>query len=767
MLRAFQWDLARQVERLDHLLGLLPRYAEWGYSRLYLHLEDAVDYPSLPGVARADAYPWRDLETLVSTAQRHGIGVVPIANLLGHTQYLIKTAEWRDLNELRDPATGAALPVGQICPLHSRTPELAARLIGDLAPLCTAGEIHVGLDESFHLGKHPLSRAEIAEVGLAAHFACHVARLHALASARGLRLGLWADMLALLPEAIPLLEPLSRSREVEGSRSPQTTDALRHSASPRRSADLGSSAPRPLDSSTPSPGLVAYDWYYHPFARLPRMELYNFSEYDLAPALRAAGIAWWACPMNGAFRHEVAPVWGERMQNLAAWWRRAHAAGAEGFLVTSWEPYRLALPTTTLMDAAAATLWLQPALGDDPATLLAAGLRRYTTHPTRSDCHPLGDKTPSIPSVPTPAHCHQIGDNLPGAPSASADLRCNPIGDIGSGAADAKTAVATKSWLSNVHARALARGLLASDALAFAGNSRWEINSRWDSVGPRRESALPHAAAARHLARLASRCAQLATVAPPLAPLAATLRFQSYLAARDVFVRRATSGAARLRRLAAKQAKPESVTQWVTSLQAAAAEFSVALLAARRDARAMWIASRPAATFAASQNAAVLAGDAARLRAWQAWLRAVARRLGHARRASPVLGRWTLRFTVHHFAPAWQKVVVEQLQPDGAWREIYGRVTIEFRARAARPHPRDLRLEFACPVDDPDAPLRIATRCVGQVAISHIELTDGVSTRVHAPPRTRHVLGEPAPKSGWPRVDWQRNTSELPLAWGG
>ena len=42
MIRAFQWDLARQVERLDVLLALLPRYAAWGYHELYLHLEDAV-----------------------------------------------------------------------------------------------------------------------------------------------------------------------------------------------------------------------------------------------------------------------------------------------------------------------------------------------------------------------------------------------------------------------------------------------------------------------------------------------------------------------------------------------------------------------------------------------------------------------------------------------------------------------------------------------------------------------------------------------------
>lgn len=680
MIRAFQWDLARQVERLDHLLALLPRYADWGYARLYLHLEDAVDYPSLPGVARADAYAWRDLEKLVSAARDQGITVVPIANLLGHTQYLIKIEAWRDLNELRDPATGAALPVGQICPLHPRTPELAEKLVGDLAPLCTAGEIHVGLDESFHLGKHPLSRAEIAEVGLAGHFARHVARLHALANARGLRLGLWADMLALLPEAIPLLAPLSS----------------------------GLPAPR-----SRLPALSAYDWYYHPFAQRPRMELYNFSEYELAPALRAAGIAYWACPMNGAFRHEVAPVWGERLQNLAAWWRRAQAVRADGYLVTSWEPYRLALGTTTLMDAAAATLWLEPERGDDPASLLAAGLRRLAAPPS---------------AARHPSHRQSMIDD----------------------------------GLSAAAARVLARGLLATDAQAFCGNSRWEINTRWDSVGPRRESPLPHAAAERRLARLAK---HPALAAIPAAGLAATLRFQTYLAARDAFVRRAAAQAARLRRLAAKGADNTDVNQQLTTAREDALEFHARLRAARRDAHAMWTHSRPDETFAASQNAAVLAGDAARLRAWRTWLRAVGRRLAHARRASPVLGRWTLRFTVHHFAPAWQKVVVEQQQPDGAWRELYGRVTIEFRARGARPHPKQLRLEFACPVDDPDAPLRFATRCVGQVAISHAELTDGVTTLAHRPSRIRHTLGEPAPKNGWPRVDWTRNTGELALSW--
>ncbi len=706
MLRAFQWDLARQVERLDHLLALLPRYADWGYQRLYLHLEDAVDYPSLPGVARTDAYAWRDLEKLVAAAATRGIRTVPIANLLGHTQYLIKHPDWRDLNELRDPATGTPLATGQICPLHPRTPELVERLFTDLAPLCTAGEIHAGLDESFHLGKHPLSRTEVAEFGLAAHFARHVTRLHAAASRHGLRLGLWADMLALLPEAIPLLPAHA--------------------------------------------GLAAYDWYYHPFGRHPRLELRNFAEYDLAPALRAAGIDYWACPMNGAFRHESAPVWTDRLQNLAAWWRRARDTRAAGYLVTSWEPYRLALPITTLVDAATATLWLDPATPDDPAALLAAGLRRHSA--PRSPARP--PQTEFVTNLVT---------NLPTTLTRDAAL------DVTRLVTKYPGAPASESTLSPAAARALARGLLATDPLAFAGNSRWEINKDWSPVASRRESPSPHARAARRLERLAASPA-LAGRGSPLGFLAATARFQAYLAHREAFVRNAASHVHRLRRLAAKSAAPHKAEAFATLLAAAAAAcagFAARIRAARTDTRAMWCASRPAEAFAASQNAALLAADAARLRALRAFFRSAGRRPRHVFRASPVCGRWTLRFTVHHFAPCHQKLVVEQLQPmpDGAeaWRELHSRVLIEFRAHAARPRTPHLRFEFACAVEDSGAPLRIASRCLGEFAVSHIELTDGIVVRRHRPLRERPVLGVPAPATGWPCIDWLSNTAVLPV----
>ena len=86
------------------------------------------------------------------------------------------------------------------------------------------------------------------------------------------------------------------------------------------------------------------------FGKLQDLEVF-------APPLRAHGIEYWGCPMNGAFRYEPLPLFGDRLDNLRSWWSRCQRVGAAGFLVTSWEAYRLALELTTVVDAAAANFW--------------------------------------------------------------------------------------------------------------------------------------------------------------------------------------------------------------------------------------------------------------------------------------------------------------------------------------------------------------------------------------------------------------------------
>lgn len=621
MIRAFQWDLARQVERLDFLKKLLPRYASWGYEELYLHLEDAVHYPGLPGVGRDDAYTYEELGELVLAAAQCGIRVVPIVNLLGHTQYLIKHPELRDLNELRDER-GEPLPSGQVCPLHPRTLEIAEKLLRDMAPYCTAGKVHVGLDESFHLGKCPRCREEIARFGLGGHFASHVNRLHKLTAGFGLQMGIWADMLYFVPEAIPQLPA----------------------------------------------GITAYDWYYYPFNRKPRVEFFNFAERDLHPALKRQGIRYYGCPMNGAFRYEPLPVFGDRLANIRSWWQRCQTVKADGMLITSWEAYRLALETTTVVDAAAAALWLDPE-HDDATAMLARGLERA-----------LGSK----------------------------------------------------------HARPQARALLAADPHAFAGYARWQINDRWDAFAGE-ESLKPYVAEVKFFERLLSGSYDW----PPA--FSASLAFRLYLARRDVFVREAARAVFRLRRLL-NQGNQAVFALKLRQMYTQAGLFGQVWKHGARSARIMWKRSR---SESGSQNDSILQADRRRLIEWRRWLRKLNKQHGHVWLPTPVCGAWQLTLRVHNFAPAVQKVIVEQQHADGSWQEMAGHHTIEFRAHAARPRTKLCR-EMSVPVPNPNVPLRVRVSGVGQVQLSHAMLTDGVTAKQLLPPKRLKRLGRRASTYGFP-----------------
>jgi len=120
---------------------------------------------------------------------------------------------------------------------------------------------------------------------------------------------------------------------------------------------------------------------------------------------------------------------------------------------------------------------------------------------------------------------------------------------------------------------------------------------------------------------------------------------------------------------------------------------------------------------AQGQNEMILAADAGRLREWKKWLARAAQQPDFVWEATPVCGIWQVQFTVHNFAPALQKVVLEQQRPDGTWREVHARFAIEFRARAAQPRT-SIRREFSAPVDSAALPLRVTVRGIGQVAIS-------------------------------------------------
>ncbi len=305
-------------------------------------------------------------------------------------------------------------------------------------------------------------------------------------------------------------------------------------------------------------------------------------------------------------------------------------------------------------------------------------------------------------------------------------------------------------------AREAARAALRCDEHAYAGYAKWELNDRWDAAaGP--EGPARAARGARFFSRLAKQ-----KNLP--APFAASAALNAYLSEREAFLRTNARLVPKLRRTA--RLHPAKVTYWVTLALDEARQFERQLAVARSAARAMWRRTRDPKV--KSPNELILTRDAVRLRDWKRWLAAAAKKPAHVLTASPVHGCWQLSFLVHNHAPALQKILVEQQAADGTWTTLAERFAIEFRAPAARPRA-NIRREFSISIDDPDRPLRIALRGIGEAAVSHVTLTDGVTTLRPRdwPARERRTLGSPAPQQGFPDLHLTQNRSEIALgfAW--
>ncbi|MEI7567017.1 MAG: glycoside hydrolase family 20, partial [Opitutaceae bacterium] len=311
------------------------------------------------------------------------------------------------------------------------------------------------------------------------------------------------------------------------------------------------------------------------------------------------------------------------------------------------------------------------------------------------------------------------------------------------------------------HARALARALLAADEYAFTGYARWQINDRWD-VFAGNESLKPYQAEERFFRRLCQ-----PSMGWPKA-LAASLAFRLYLAQRDAFVRAAARTVFKLRRIIAQDhssqgstsRRGETAATYLEQLKTTAAEFTQALHAGRTAAHAMWARTRSPQL--CGPNEKMLQTDAHRLKAWREWLKAAGRNPAIIAEGTPVCGAWQLQFMVHNFAPAGQKIVVEQLGPDGLWRELASRFTIEFRAQTARPRSKCKR-EFTVPLTTSRPSLRIALRGIGAVAISHITVTDGVVIQRRRDFSRKKILGGPITRRGFPDFNILINQAVLPI----
>ncbi|MCC6579020.1 MAG: family 20 glycosylhydrolase [Phycisphaeraceae bacterium] len=285
--RGIQIDLGRVIERPDTVLSLLHRYAGMGYNVLQFYLEDAFRFDSHPKLARHRAWTLEQTLPVVDAAGRLGMTVIPAIQSLGHCAWVGHHPDYRELDEGREREHIS----GVLCPSHPRTQEMLHQMIRDVAPLATSGIIHLGMDESMMIGQCPLCSPRRKQIGEGGIFVQHANFVAGCVAEVGCRPGIWSDMFYYYPDAAAQLDKR----------------------------------------------VLLFDWYYYVFPRTPRVELYNFADFDTMALWKKHGLEAWGCP-SSVFT-TIMPINdpAECVDNARSWQRYLLDNHMTGMMVTQWE----------------------------------------------------------------------------------------------------------------------------------------------------------------------------------------------------------------------------------------------------------------------------------------------------------------------------------------------------------------------------------------------------------------------------------------------
>lgn len=201
-LRMWMYDVAReQSPSIAHLRRLFDLTRDSGYNAIGLYLEHRFAYPSIPWAHGSGALTPETIETLL--AEYPDIEIVPFVNLLGHFEGLLYTEQGAQFAEERFKGM-------QACPSNPRFLELANRILDDTLAIFPSKLIHIGGDETTQLGKCPVCRQRVADIesanpaldGKAILYGDHFAPLAQRLIDAGRVPGVWGDMFLEHPQAL-------------------------------------------------------------------------------------------------------------------------------------------------------------------------------------------------------------------------------------------------------------------------------------------------------------------------------------------------------------------------------------------------------------------------------------------------------------------------------------------------------------------------------------------------------------------------------------
>ena len=167
-----------------------------GVNVLVLEIDYRYQYTSHPEVVDSDALSKSDIQAIVAACRQAGVRLIPLVNLLGHQSWAEQTFGLLRAHPEFDETPGKypankGIYCRSYCPLHPDLHKVVFDLIDELAAVCEADAVHVGMDEVFILADSDCPRCKSRN--RAELFAQEVRTLHDHLAQSHRAMWMWGD----------------------------------------------------------------------------------------------------------------------------------------------------------------------------------------------------------------------------------------------------------------------------------------------------------------------------------------------------------------------------------------------------------------------------------------------------------------------------------------------------------------------------------------------------------------------------------------------
>jgi hypothetical protein len=146
-IKGIMLDSARLTEKFEFYTDLIPRLKGWGYNTLFAHFCDdegcSILLENTNVLPTPGAFTIKQWKKLINLAADYGITVIPEVECLGHTGYLTRLEQNKDLRE--PPLDGIYWSMN---PVHPESLKLIDSIIHEIDQIFNAPYIHIGMDEA-------------------------------------------------------------------------------------------------------------------------------------------------------------------------------------------------------------------------------------------------------------------------------------------------------------------------------------------------------------------------------------------------------------------------------------------------------------------------------------------------------------------------------------------------------------------------------------------------------------------------------------------